>query len=162
MLEHYAAGDNNRYLQLIFFKILWPVRTSDRVGSLSIPGVWHKTDNGEVYKKMGLTLEGESYMPMSWSIDRGKGDIYWCWRCPELIIPQSRVVLTEESKSEIILEFSNSHPPPPSEIRLVFPIILTLPPRWKWRLSSLFTLVDICCSFKWMVWGICYTTPPER
>ena len=39
------------------------------------------------------TLERESYIPMSWRIYRGKGDIYWCWRCPDLSIPQSRLFL---------------------------------------------------------------------
>ena len=39
-----------------------------------------------------LTLEGEIYMPISWRIDRGKGDISRWWRCTELSIPQSRIV----------------------------------------------------------------------
>ena len=76
MLEHYTTGAKTRYLHLIFVNIMLPVRTSDRDGSLGSPGVWHKTDKGEVYNRVSRTSEGEIYIPMSWCIDRGKGDIY--------------------------------------------------------------------------------------
>ena len=52
---------------------------------------------------------------------------------------------TEESESEIRLNFGNYH---------------SLP-RLKWRLSFLLTIVDIWCIFKWMVWGTSYPTPPQ-
>ena len=80
MLEHYAAGANNRYLHLRFIKILRPVRTGDSNKSLGSPVFWHKTDNEEVYKGAGRTLEREINMPMSWLINIGEGDIHRCLR----------------------------------------------------------------------------------
>ena len=93
MLEHYAVGSNTLYLQTRFFMILWPVKTSDGDGSRGSPGFWHKTDKEEVYTGVDQNFEGESNIPTSWSIDRGKGDIYWCWICRSFITPQIHLIL---------------------------------------------------------------------
>ena len=93
MLEKHTAGANTRYLQLIFVKVLWPVRTSDRYGSRGIRVIWHNTDKGEVYEGVDQTLEVENYMPLSFCINRGKGDISRRWRWPELRISQNHLVI---------------------------------------------------------------------